>query len=211
MSTELPETAPQLVYSKELAIELLGGRPSSVRAIVQAGHAKAIAYGMSLALARLNSEPPSLPPADGLFDYQTRAYVDLLLAGGGREADLAAEALMKPRKKAPPDMPMFHRDELTLWARHVGLLEWPTEARPAAVAARAAGGPAKRMKAADRNADAIRGALAAAGLDPMALPAYRNGDANPSKAVARKALQDLTESAFERGWEALPKAYKPQG
>lgn len=64
-------------------------------------------------------------------------------------------------------------------------------------------------KAPDRNAEAIRAALMAAGLDPLALPAYTNGCPDPSRAVAREALQGITGSAFDRAWRALPKAYKP--
>lgn len=80
-------------------------------------------------------------------------------------------------------------------------------AAAAAPAAASPQAPVKRQKALDRNIEAILGALAAKGLDPMALPAYTNGLEDPSRAAARSALPAITDSAFERAWLALPKAY----
>lgn len=118
---------------------------------------------------------------------------------------------MLMHEKTFADVPEGHRLALRSDAASAafGLVSWMPPS--SAEGPRASAPVAKRLKAVDRNMELLRSALTAAGLNPMELPAYRNGTANPSKTLAREALPNMTASAFDRAWSALRKAHSSEG
>lgn len=121
MNSELPETPGRQIYDVDRAIELLGGDPADAKAAVEDAIVVASIYGRTLAVLHAQKAPLEQPPEHGLFDYQVRELVDLVLSGAP-EADTAARMLLT---HAPGTQ--FRRVEVTRWARAVGMLSTPPE------------------------------------------------------------------------------------